>query len=528
MIMKNMFYIFAGLLACIFSVNNLAAQEKGQAMGNSPIRKLQLAQFAIANLYVDETDENKLVESAIKGMLEELDPHSTYSTPEEVKKMNEPLQGNFDGIGIQFNMAEDTLFVIQPVSGGPSEKIGILAGDRIVSINDTLVAGVKMTTEDIMRRLKGPKGTTVNVKVVRREVPELLSFTIKRDKIPVFSLDASYMVDKRIGYIKINRFGATTYDEFMNALASLKGQGMQDLILDLQGNGGGYLNAAIDIANEFLDEKELIVYTEGRRSARRDFFANGKGRHLNGRLVVLVDEYSASASEIVAGAIQDWDRGTVVGRRTFGKGLVQRPIDLPDGSMIRLTIARYYTPTGRCIQKPYEKSIDYDADLIERYNRGEMMSADSIHFPDSLKSKTLKLGRVVYGGGGIMPDYFVPVDTTLFTDYHRQISYRGILLKLHYKLIDTYRKEWIKKYNDYSVFTRSFVVTDEMMKQLIDEATKAGITYDEKQYAKSSDLLKLQLKALIARDLWDMNEYYHTINVVNASVCKAVSLLQQE
>ena len=297
--------------------------------------------------------------------------------------MNEPFQGNFDGIGSQFYMAEDTLFVIQPVSGGPSEKVGILAGDRIVMVNDTLIAGVKMTTEDIMRRLKGPKGTIVNVKVVRRGVPELLSFTIKRDKIPVYSLDASYMVDKKIGYIKINRFGATTHEEFMEALASLKAQGMQDLILDLQGNGGGYLNAAIDIANEFLGTDELIVYTEGRRSARREFLADGKGRHRNGQLAVMVDEYSASASEIVAGAIQVWDRGTVVGRRTFGKGLVQRPIDLPDGSMIRLTVSRYFTPSGRCIQKPYENVESYGADLIERYNRGEMMRADSIHFPDS-------------------------------------------------------------------------------------------------------------------------------------------------
>lgn len=518
-------YILAGIIACIFSINGLQAQERNQA--NNPMRKLQMAQFAIANLYVDPTDEHKLVESAIKGMLAELDPHSTYSTAEEVKKMNEPLQGNFDGIGIQFNMAEDTLFVIQPVSGGPSEKAGILAGDRIVMVNDTVIAGVKMTTEDITRRLKGPKGTIVTVKVVRRGVSELLPFTLKRDKIPVYSLDASYMVDKKIGYIKINRFGATTHEEFMEALASLKAQGMQDLILDLQGNGGGYLNAAIDIANEFLGTDELVVYTEGRRSARREFLADGKGRHRNGQLAVLVDEYSASASEIVAGAIQDWDRGTVVGRRTFGKGLVQRPIDLPDGSMIRLTVSRYYTPAGRCIQKPYENAEQYSMDLIDRYNRGEMMSADSIHFPDSLKSKTLKLGRTVYGGGGIMPDYFVPVDTTLFTDYHRQISNKGVLLKVHYKLIDAHRQEWLEQYKDYTSFSRKFDLSDKMMQQLVDEATKAGIAYHEEQYNRSKPLMRLQLKALIARDLWDMNEYYHTINVVNESVNKAIELLRK-
>ena len=516
--------IIAGLLACFFSISAIQAQENKK--NDSPIRKLTLAQFAIANLYVDETDADKLVESAIMGMLEELDPHSTYSNAEEVKKMNEPLQGNFDGIGIQFNIAEDTLFVIQPVSGGPSEKVGIRAGDRIIMVNDTLIAGVKMTTDDITRRLKGPKGTKVDVKVVRRGVDEPLSFTIKRDKIPVYSLDASYMITPKIGYIKINRFGATTYEEFMDALASLKGQGLQDLILDLQGNGGGYLNAAIDIANEFLGAGELIVYTEGRRNPRREFFAKGDGKHQSGRLVVLVDEYSASASEIVAGAVQDWDRGMVVGRRTFGKGLVQRPIDLPDGSMIRLTVARYYTPAGRCIQKPYESIEKYNADLIERYNRGEMMSADSIHFPDSLKCSTLKKGRIVYGGGGIMPDYFVPVDTALFTKYHSQLSNKGVLLKVHFQWIDAYREEWMKEYGDYAVFCKKFELDDAMMQQLIAEGEKEGVKFDEEQYQRSESLIKLQLKALIARDLWDMNEYYHTINVVNESVNKAVELLK--
>ena len=518
------FCFIAGLLACFFSIGALQAQEKKN--DHSLIRKLTLAQFAIANLYVDETNEGKLVEAAIHGMLEELDPHSTYSNAEEVKKMNEPLQGNFDGIGIQFNMAEDTLFVIQPVSGGPSEKVGIRAGDRITHVNDTLIAGVKMTTDDITRRLKGPKGTMVSVKVVRKGVEGPLSFSIKRDKIPVYSLDASYMITPKVGYIKINRFGATTYEEFMEALASLKGQGLQDLILDLQGNGGGYLNAAIEIANEFLGSGELIVYTEGRRNPRREFFAKGDGKHQSGKLVVLVDEYSASASEIVAGAVQDWDRGLVVGRRSFGKGLVQRPIDLPDGSMIRLTVARYYTPAGRCIQKPYESIEQYNADLIERYNRGEMMSADSIHFPDSLKCTTLKKGRVVYGGGGIMPDYFVPVDTTLFTKYHSRLSNKGVLLKVHFQLIDAHREEWTKKFDDYAVFSRDFELDEAMMQQLIEEGKKEGVVYNEEEFRKSEPLIKLQLKALIARDLWDMNEYYHTINVVNESVKKAVELLE--
>ena len=522
------FIVWVGLLACLFSVGTLNAQEKKNNYSNSPARKLQIAEYAIANLYVDQPDEDKLVESAIMGMLKELDPHSTYANPEEVKKLNEPLQGNFDGIGIQFNMAEDTLFVIQTISGGPSEKAGIRAGDRIVMVNDTLIAGVKMISDDITRRLRGPKGTKVELKVVRRGVDGMMTFLVKRDKIPVYSLDASYMVNSKIGYIKINRFGATTHEEFMDALMSLKGQGLEDLILDLQGNGGGYLNAAIDIANEFLGQKEVIVYTEGRRNPRKDFFAKGDGCFQRGRLVVLVDEYSASASEIVSGAIQDWDRGLIVGRRTFGKGLVQRPIDLPDGSMIRLTIARYYTPAGRCIQKPYEGTESYEDELVERYNRGEMMSADSIHFPDSLKCTTLKKGRTVYGGGGVMPDYFVPVDTARYTKYHRQLSLQGVIQKVHLQLIDKYRDEWLKTYKTYKNFGRKFDINESMMKQLIDEAQKMEIEYHEEQFRQSESQIKLQMKALIARDLWGNNEYYQTINSINESVRKAVELLEKE
>ena len=386
------------LLIFIICICGGMASMQAQNTGNAAaIRKLQMAEFAIANLYVDSVDENKLVEEAIIRMLAQLDPHSTYNNAEEVKKMNEPLQGNFEGIGVQFQMIEDTLLIIQPVSNGPSEKVGILAGDRIVAVNDSAIAGVKMSTEDIMTRLRGPKDSEVKLTIVRRGVDDPLYFTVKRDKIPILSLDASYMIQPKIGYIRINRFGATTAEEFTAALKELQKQGMKDLILDLQGNGGGYLNAAIDLANEFLQQKELIVYTEGRAAQRSNFYAKGTGNFKNGRLVVLVDEYSASASEIVTGAIQDWDRGVVVGRRTFGKGLVQRPIDLPDGSMIRLTIARYYTPSGRCIQKPYDHTANldsprlqgkdtqekYNMDLIERFNRGEMMHADSIHFPDS-------------------------------------------------------------------------------------------------------------------------------------------------
>lgn len=504
----------------------LAFNAQAQNYNTPAARKLQMAELAITNLYVDKVDEDKLVEEAIVKMLAQLDPHSTYANPDEVKKMNEPLQGNFEGIGVQFNMSEDTLFVIQPVSGGPSEKVGILAGDRIISVNDTLIAGVKMKTEEIMSRLRGPKDSKVNVRILRRGIKDLLNFTIKRDKIPIFSLDASYMIQNKTGYIRVNKFGATTAQEFNDALKSLQNKGMKDLILDLQGNGGGYLNAAIDLANEFLEQKELIVYTEGLRSSRSDFFAKGTGDFKKGKLIVLIDEFSASASEILTGAVQDWDRGVVVGRRSFGKGLVQRPIDLPDGSMIRLTVSRYYTPAGRCIQKPYESIEKYNDDLINRYNKGEMMNSDSIHFPDSLKCKTKKLERIVYGGGGIMPDYFVPMDTTIYTDYHRNIAGKGVVLKSTMRFVENNRKEILAQYSKFDDFYKKFEVSQKMLDDLVAMATEDKIVFNKEQYTKSLLLIKNQMKALIARDLWDTNEYFHVINDTNESVIKALEILQ--
>lgn len=514
---------------------------QAQKPNNEAIRKLQMAEFAIANLYVDKVDEDKLVEEAIIKMLAQLDPHSTYNNAEEVKKMNEPLQGNFEGIGVQFQMIEDTLLVIQPVSNGPSEKVGILAGDRIVAVNDTAIAGVKMSTEDIMSRLRGPKDSEVKLTIVRRGVDDSLYFTVKRDKIPILSLDAAYMIQPKTGYIRINRFGATTAEEFTTALKGLQKKGMKDLILDLQGNGGGYLNAAIDLANEFLQQKELIVYTEGRAARRSDFFAKGTGNFKNGRLIVLVDEYSASASEILTGAIQDWDRGVVVGRRTFGKGLVQRPIDLPDGSMIRLTIARYYTPSGRCIQKPYDNTANldgrvkgddnqekYNLELVERFNHGEMIHADSIHFADSLKVQTKRLGRTVYGGGGIMPDYFVPIDTTQYTDYHRNLVAKGVVIKSTTGYIEKHRKELKEKYKKFETFNDKFEIDDNFLADIRAMADKEKIEFNESQYNQSLPLIKAQLKALIARDLWDMNEYYQVMNSMNNSVQQALKLLQND
>lgn len=509
-----------------------AGQSKAQ--GNLPLRKLQMAEFAISRLYVDSVDENKMVENAIVEMLAKLDPHSTYNNAEEVKAMNEPLQGNFDGIGIQFQMIEDTLLVIQPVSGGPSEKTGILAGDRITQVNDTAIAGVKMSTDEIMKRLRGPKGTKVRLTVVRRGINAPLLFTVQRDKIPIFSLDAAYLIQPGTGYIRINRFAATTGDEFLQALKKLQAQGMKDLILDLQGNGGGYLNAAIDLANQFLGQKELIVYTEGRAERRRDFLAQGNGRLTTGRLVVLVDEYSASASEIVTGAIQDWDRGVVVGRRTFGKGLVQRPIDLPDGSMIRLTVARYYTPAGRCIQKPYDTEKNgedmleqYHRDLLNRFNHGELMHADSIHFPDSLKYRTHRLGRTVYGGGGIMPDFFVPIDTTLYTDWHRNLVAKGVVIRSTTGYIEQHRQELKSKYKDFNAFNKKFAIDDDFLQDVLSLAEKEKVAFNEEQYQRSLPLLKTQLKALIARDLWDMSEYFQVMNTADRTVQQALKVLNE-
>lgn len=513
-------------LACCL----LALSASAQKINKSAMRKLQMAEFAIANLYVDTVDEHKLVETAIIEMLKQLDPHSTYNNAEEVKEMNEPLQGNFEGIGVQFQMIEDTLLVVQPVSNGPSEKVGILAGDRIVAVNDTAIAGVKMSTENIMKRLRGPKNSTVKLTIVRRDIPNPLYFQVKRDRIPIHSLDAAYMIQPKIGYIRINRFAATTHEEFQEALKKLQQAGMKDLILDLQGNGGGYLNTAIDVANEFLQQKDLIVYTEGRVAPRKNFYAKGNGTFKHGKLVVLVDEYSASASEIVTGAIQDWDRGTVVGRRTFGKGLVQRPIDLPDGSMMRLTVARYYTPSGRCIQKPYatdgEDKLDrYHNDLANRWKQGELMHADSIHFPDSLKYQTKKLGRTVYGGGGIMPDYFVPIDTTRYSQYHRNLVAKGVVIKTTMKYIEKHRKELQQKYKKFDTFLQKFQVDEELLHSLRNLGEQEKVTFQADEYERSLPLIQTQLKALIARDLWDMNEYFQVMNATDESIQQALKIL---
>lgn len=497
--------------------------------GDSPMRKLQIAEMAITNLYVDSVDEKKLVEDGIRGMIEKLDPHSSYSTAKETKQMNEPLQGSFEGIGVQFNMVQDTLLVIQPIVNGPSERVGILAGDRIVSVNDTAIAGVKMSREDIMKRLRGAKGSKVRLGIVRRGIAGILKFTVTRDKIPVKTLDAAYMIRPQVGYIRIGSFGLTTYEEFMNAVDGLKVLGMKNLILDLQENGGGYLMAAVQIANEFLRHDDLIVYTQGRTVPRQDYRADGKGKLIDGKVLVLINEYSASAAEIVTGAIQDQDRGEVVGRRSFGKGLVQRPIDFADGSMIRLTIAHYYTPSGRCIQKPYKKgeALDYAMDIEKRFEHGELYSADSIHFADSLKYKTLRKQRIVYGGGGIMPDYFVPLDTTLYTRFHRQLAARSYIINANLKYIDINRKQLKKQFASFGDFNVRYEVPQSFVDDVLQAAEKDKIKpKDDNELKATLPQLRRQLKALVARDLWDMSEYFQVINETNPIVEKAVELMK--
>ncbi|MBO5720034.1 MAG: S41 family peptidase, partial [Bacteroidales bacterium] len=460
-------------------------------------KKLSLINYAITHLYVDTVNESRIVEAGIRAMLEELDPHSAYLTAEEVQESNEELNGNFDGVGISFMMQKDTCYIVQTIAGGPCEKVGVLAGDRIIFINDTIVAGVKMTANDIKKRLRGVRGTTVDVLVKRNGVQGLLPFRITRDQIPVHSVDASYMVAKNTGYVKLSRFAATTFDEFVEAIVPMiRLNRMKNLIIDLQGNGGGYLSAAVGLCNMLLDEGNLIVYTEGRNAPRQEERSGEKGVFREGKLIVLVDEASASASEILAGAVQDWDRGVIVGRRTFGKGLVQRPLQMPDGSMLRLTVAKYYTPTGRSIQRSYsEGNKAYRNDILERYKRGEMISADSIHFVDSLKYTTLKNNRTVFGGGGIMPDCFIPLDTTNFTEYHRSIVAKGVMPQLAAEYSEKNKKEILSQYKRENKFVEEYQVSDSLMTQLTNFAAQEGVEYNDEEYQKSKELMALQMKA---------------------------------
>lgn len=493
----------------------------------TPAQKLRMAEYAIEKFYVDDVNSSELVENAIKGMLEHLDPHSSYTDPEETSEMTEQLDGEFEGIGIQFQMKEDTLYVIQTIAGGPSERVGILAGDRIVMVNDTAIAGVKMKQRDIMKRLRGKKGTMVEVLVKRGN--ENISFRIKRDKIPVTSIDAAYMIAPGVGYIRLSRFGEKSYQEFMEKVKLLKKQGMERLIFDLSDNGGGYLNSATQLANEFLSAGNLIVYTEGRRSSRHATNATGFGSLKDMKIAVVVNQYSASASEIFSGAIQDWDRGVVVGRRTFGKGLVQRPFPFADGSLIRLTIARYYTPSGRCIQKPYDKGNDaYARDIIDRYNNGELTSADSIHFPDSLRYTTLRSKRVIYGGGGIMPDRFVPFDTTQYTKYYRSLVAKGVINTFSVNYVDKNRKQLKRQYKTEEDFCSRFSVSDDMVEELTQLGLCEKVEINKEELKTSAPLIRRVLKSMIARDLWTMDAYFRVYNEENDIVQEALRIISDD
>ena len=510
-------------LGLLFSMSMSAQKSMPQAM-----QKLLNAEYAISSLYVDSVNEDKLIEDAIKGMFESLDPHSSYTDAKETKDLEEPLQGEFSGVGIQFNMNKDTLYVIQTVPGGPSERVGVLAGDRIIYVNDTLIAGVKMKNSDIQKRLRGKKGTKVTIQVKRPGVKELITFRITRDNIPLHSIDASYMLDEQTGYLRISRFGAKTHEEMMDALKELKKQGMTQLIMDLSDNGGGYLNAAIDMCNEFLQRGQMMVYTEGANSPRNEAHANGWGDYKDLPMVVIVNQYSASAAEIFAGAMQDWDRAVVVGRRTFGKGLVQRPFKFEDGSMMRLTVARYYTPSGRCIQKPYNRGDKkaYEHELLDRYNEGEYYCLDSIQFNDSLRYTTCINGRTIYGGGGVMPDIFVPVDTSEYSTYYRDMSAKGIINQYVIGYVDKHRKSISKDYKTLKDFDSYFRVSDEMMRDFIAMGEKDSVKYDEEKYRTSEQLLKDIIKGLIARDVYgDQSAYNIIINHRNHDVQAAYEVL---
>ncbi len=477
--------------------------------------KLQALLYQIDHMYVDSVDDNKLVDKAIVAMLGELDPHSVYIPKEDLEEVNEPLKGNFEGVGIQFNIVRDTIYVVDAISGGPSERVGIRAGDRVVTVNDSTVAGPELKNSDVIKLLRGPKGTKVNVGVARAGEKGLLDFTITRDKIPIYSVEAAYMAEPGVGYIKVSRFGATTTKEFSDKLDMLKKQGMKDLVLDLQGNGGGYLRSAIEMADQFLGDRKLIVYTQGRTTPREDTYATNAGKFEKGRLVVMVDEGSASASEIVTGAMQDWDRAVVVGRRSFGKGLVQRPVMLPDGSAVRLTVSRYYTPSGRCIQKSYADGLEaYRHDRIERLHDGELSNADSIHVQDTVKYFTNNK-RVVYGGGGIIPDVFVPIDTTLSSAWFAQLVRKGITNTAAINYVDKHRSEVQHAYKDVDAFRKNFTVGNELNEALNTLASKAGIEPDSAGMARSKPLVDLRLKALIARDVWNTSAYWQVINPDN-------------
>lgn len=518
-------HIFPVAILILLTISVSGQTNRGNITGVMKYNSLiQMIKFA----YVDSVNEAKLVDKAIVETLKELDPHSTYISKKDLSRANEELVGNFEGIGVQFEILKDTINIVHPIPGGPSERLGILAGDKIIKIEGGDVIGKKVTNQFVFDRLRGKKGTKVTIAIYRTGKKGLIDYTIVRDKIPINSIDAVYIIEPGIGYINLTRFSSTSMKEFTDAMTKLKEQGLKSLILDLRNNGGGYMNTAIELADQFLPARKTIVYTQGRTSPREDYYSTDRGDFENGKLVILINENSASASEIVSGAIQDLDRGIIVGRRSFGKGLVQRPFQLPDSSEVRLTTARYYTPSGRSIQKPYTEGVEkYYEDYALRYKHGEMEFSDSIKFPDSLKFHTSK-GRVVYGGGGIMPDVFIPLDTTPITDYYLNLRRKNVINLFNGNYIDKNRSELVKNYPDFDTFNKKFIVDDVFMKDVLALADKLGVKMDEKQYALSESLIKSQIKASIAEKLWDITVYFKIMNHEDNEVQKAIGVIKND
>jgi len=525
---------FRNIGLCLFMAFLLAVPAKFAVAQTQEIVQKNQLKFArllrlVDGYYVDSANVDKLTENAIVSLLGELDPHSTYISKEEVDKMNEPLKGNFEGIGISFNIYKDTLLVNTTISGGPSEKVGLRPGDRIIEVDSKPIAGIGLKNTDVFDLLRGKKGTEVNLRILRKSNPELLDFKIIRDKIPIFSLDASYMLDESTGYIKLNKFSATTTEEFIAAMKKLKQQNLENLVLDLRGNGGGYLKSAIEISDQFLNDDKMVVFTEGSSEPKREYKASRKGTFEEGNLVVLVDEGSASASEIVSGAVQDWDRGVIIGRRSFGKGLVQKPFMLTDGSMVRLTTAHYYTPSGRCIQKPYEGgNKEYRKDYLNRLSNGEMFSADSIEFDAALQHKTLLNGRNVYGGGGVMPDIFVPMDTSRHYKYVNSLRRKQITYNFVLDYVDSNREKLMRKYSTFEEYNKKFEITEDDIAKIIASGEEAGIEKDEKSLAYTKDNLKQEIKALVARDIFSRNDMYKVLYADDDAITKALEVIENQ
>jgi len=490
--------------------------------------KLNQVMRYIEEDYVDTVNLEKISESAIKELLQSLDPHSYYIPVEDYNAVNDPLEGNFDGIGVEFRITDDTIMIVNPLGGGPSEKLGIMAGDRIIKVDTTVVAGVGVDNQMVMKLLKGPKGTKVNVGVLRPGNKNVIDFTITRDEIPLYSVESTYLLDNVTGYIKISRFAKNTHEEFLEAVSNLQENGMENIIVDLRNNGGGFLTSATRLADEFLPTNKMIVYTEGKSRPKQEFYATSNGELEETPVVILINEGSASASEILAGAIQDNDRGFVIGRRSFGKGLVQEGIQWPDGSAIRLTVARYYTPTGRSIQKSYEEGLDaYNNEAYERFNTGEMQSEDSVHFEDSLKYVTPG-GKIVYGGGGIMPDVFIPVDTNGFSDYFGKLNYRGIFFQFSFEYVDKNRKELLGRYTSAESFINRFNIDKRMISEFEKYAEEKGVEKDTAGLELSLTLIKNRIKATVGRNLFGEEVFYPVINELDTTIKEALSIINKK